>query len=146
MRLLLDTCVVSEVRHPNGNPRVREAIEQRQDDELFLSVLTLGEITKGIRLLDDSRRKRELETWLEGLPRHFADRILPIDDQAAMIWGELTAAAQANGRTVPAIDGLIAATALRHGLTLMTRNVDDFAPTGVRLNNPWAAPGAHDSN
>lgn len=141
MTLLLDTCVISEVRHPQGNPRVREAVKQYPDENLFLSVLTLGELQKGIRLLDEGRRKHELETWLDGLARQFADRILPIDDQVAMIWGELTAAAQANGRTVPAIDGLIAATALRHGLALMTRNVDDFAATGVRLNNPWAAPG-----
>ena len=145
MNVLLDTCVVSEVRHPKGNPRVREALEQHRDEELFLSVLTVGELHKGVALLDEGRRKRGLETWIGGLTRQFADRIMAIDDQVAIIWGEITAAAQANGRTIPAVDGLIASTALRHGLTLMTRNVDDFAATGVRLINPWVAPSVHDS-
>jgi len=145
VNVLLDTCVISEVRHPKGNPRVREALEQHRDEELFLSVLTVGELQKGVALLDEGRRKRDLEAWISGLAHHFADRIVAIDDQVAIIWGEITAAAHANGRVIPAVDGLIAATALRHGLALMTRNVDDFAATGIRLINPWAAPGVHDS-
>ena len=146
MSILLDTCVLSEVRHPQGNPRVRDALGQHRDDELFLSVLTVGELTKAVALLNEGRRKRELEIWVSGLTRGFADQVLPVDDQTAIIWGEITAVAQTNGRIVPAIDGLIAATALRHGLAMMTRNVDDFAATGVRLINPWSAPGVHDSD
>lgn len=145
MRLLLDTCVLSEIRHPRAEPRVRAAVEEHPDGELFVSVLTLGELAKGVALLEPGRRKGELEAWLSGLHAHYSDRILPIDSETALVWGEITAAARANGRTIPAIDGLIAATALRHGLALMTRNVDDFAPTGVRIINPWAAPGVHDA-
>lgn len=145
MSILLDTCVLSEIRHPQGNPAVREALRSRTDDELFVSVLTLGELAKGISLLGDGRRKNELESWLADLGSYYKDRILSVDRQIALIWGEITAAAQANGRAIPAIDGLIAATALRHGLSLMTRNVDDFTPTGVRLLNPWAPPGVHES-
>ena len=146
MSVLLDTCVLFEARHPQGNPRVRDALGQHRDDELFLSVLTVGELTKGMALLDDGRRKHELMTWIDGLTHRFAKQVLPVDDQIAIIWGEITAAAQANGRIIPAVDGLIAATALRHGLALMTRNVDDFAATGIRLINPWGAPGVHDSD
>lgn len=146
MSILLDTCVLSEIRHPQGNRAVREAVRSRSDGELFLSVLTLGELAKGISLLDEGRRKHELESWLADLGSHYADRILAVDRQVALIWGEVAAAAQANGRTIPAIDGLIAATALRHGMSLMTRNTDDFAPMGVRLLNPWAPPGVHESS
>lgn len=145
MRILLDTCVLSEIRHPQGDPRVRAAVGEHADDELFLSVLTLGELAKGIALLEPGRRKSELEAWLSQLHAHYGDRILPIDSETGLIWGEITAAARTNGRTIPAIDGLIAATALRHGLALMTRNVEDFAPTGVRIINPWAPPGVHDA-
>ena len=145
MKILLDTCVVSELRHPQGDPRVRAAVAEQLDDDLFVSVLTVGEIRKGVSLLVESRRRRELESWLTGLVQHFSDRIVPIDDQVATLWGELCAAAQANGRSIPAIDGLIAATALCYGMSLMTRNVDDFAGTGVRLINPWASPAVHDA-
>ena len=145
MKVLLDTCVVSELRQPRCNPSVRAAVAGQADDELFLSVLTLGEIRKGISLLADGRRRRELERWLVGLARHFSDRIVRIDDQVATLWGEICAAAQLNGRGIPAVDGLIAATALCHGMSLMTRNVDDFAATGVRLINPWAGPAVHDA-
>lgn len=145
MRLLLDTCVLSEIRHPRGEPRVRAAVEACADEDLFLSVLTLGELAKGVALLKSGRRKQELEAWLSDLHTHYSDRILPIDSETSLIWGENAAAARANGRTIPAIDGLIAATALRHGMALMTRNVDDFAPTGVRIINPWAPPGVHDA-
>ena len=145
MRVLLDTCVLSEIRHPRGAPGVRTAVQEHAGEELFLSVLTPGELAKGIALLEPGRRKRELEAWLSGLHAHYSDRILPIDSETNLIWGEITAAAQSKSRTIPAIDGLIAATALRHGLALMTRNVDDFAPTGVRIINPWAPPGVHDA-
>lgn len=144
MRVLLDTCVLSEIRHPRGNPAVRDAVLAIRDRDLFLSVVTLGELAKGIALLDPGRRQTQLLAWLDGLEQQFSDRILPIDSDIVRLWGELTAAAQQNGRVVPAIDGLIAATALQHGLRVMTRNVDDFAPAGVRLLNPWAEPRVHD--
>jgi len=88
-------------------------------------------------LLADSVNKRALQTWLQALERHYSDRLLPIDLETSRIWGELAAATQKAGRPVPAIDALIAATATRHGLHVMTRNSADFEPTGVLLLNPW---------
>jgi hypothetical protein len=137
VRVLLDTCVLSELRRPKGHPAVRQALDGLQDENLFVSVISIGEISKGIALLRESQKRRALETWLQTLERYYADRLLPIDLETSRIWGELTAAAQKAGRAVHATDGLIAATALRHGLRLMTRNTADFEPTGVRLLNPW---------
>ena len=137
MKLLLDTCVLSEARRPTPHPGVVRALEEFQDEELYVSVLSIGEIAKGIGLLRESPRKRILEFWLAGLERHYAERIIPIDLEICRIWGELTAAAQRVGRVVPAIDGLIAATALRHNLHVVTRDTADFEPTGVALLNPW---------
>ena len=138
MRVLLDTCVLSELRRPKGNASVRRAVDALADESLFISVVSVGEIVKGIALLRDTQHRRALEAWLQTLERHYADRLLPIDLETSRIWGELTAAAQKAGRTIPATDGLIAATARRHGLHVMTRNTGDFEATGVLLLNPWA--------
>jgi toxin FitB len=138
VRVLLDTCVLSELRKPKADAGVRQSVDEIPDDDLFISVISIGEIAKGIALLNDSRRKRDLQSWLQALERDYADRILPVDLETAHIWGELTAAAQRNGQPVAASNGLIAATTRRHGLHIMTRNVSDFAPTGVMLINPWA--------
>jgi predicted nucleic acid-binding protein len=116
---------------------VRGAIETLNSADLFVSVLSIGEIAKGIALLKEGRKKRALQIWLQTLESHYADRLLPIDLETSRIWGELTAAAQKAGRTVPASDGLIAATARRHGLCVMTNNSADFEPSGVPLLNPW---------
>ena len=142
--MLLDTCVLSEIRHPRGNPAVREAVLAFRDRDLFISVITLGELAKGIALLDPGRRQQALTAWLIGLEQQFSDRILEITSDVVRVWGELTAAAQRNGRVVPATDGLIAATAVHHGLKVMTRNIDDFAPTGAEILNPWVASGVHE--
>ncbi|MBV9295725.1 MAG: type II toxin-antitoxin system VapC family toxin [Acidobacteriaceae bacterium] len=139
MRVLLDTCVLSELRRPHANAEVRRAVEAINSDSLFVSVLSVGEIVKGIALLRDSQRKRALQRWLQELERFYGDRLLPVDAETSHIWGELSAAAQQVGRAVPASDGLIAATARRHGLHVMTRNTDDFEATGVMLINPWRA-------
>ncbi|PYU70686.1 MAG: VapC toxin family PIN domain ribonuclease [Acidobacteria bacterium] len=138
MRVLLDTCVLSELRRQKGDPGVRRAVDALESDDLFVSVLSVGEIAKGIALLKESKNKRNLQAWLQALERHYADRVLPVDLETSHIWGELTAAAQKTGKTVPASDGLIAATARRHGLHVMTRNTEHFGPTGVLLLNPWA--------
>lgn len=137
MRVLLDTCVLSELRRPKGHPGVRRAVDTFESDSLFVSVVSVGEIAKGIALLKESKNKRDLQAWLQALERYYADRIVPIDLETSRTWGELTAAAQKVGRIVPASDGLIAATARRHGLHVMTRNIEHFAPTGVLLLNPW---------
>jgi len=140
VRVLLDTCVLSELRHPKGNPGVRRAVGAFENDSLFVSVVSIGEIAKGIALLKESKNRRELLAWLQPLDRYYADRILPVDLETSHIWGELTGAAQKVGKIVPASDGLIAATARRHGLHVMTRNSEDFAPTGALLLNPWLDP------
>ena len=100
-------------------------------------MISIGEITNGIELLEDGRRKRDLQSWLQILERDYAARILPVDRDTAHIWGELTAAARKRGYTISTSDGLIAATARRHGLHVMTRNLSDFTPTGAMLLNPW---------
>ena len=102
-----------------------------------VSRTTGGVIAKGIALLRESKNKRELQAWLQALGRYYADRVLPVDLETSHTWGELTAAAQRAVKTVFASDGLIAATARRHGLHVMTRNTEDFAPMGVSLLNPW---------
>jgi hypothetical protein len=138
MRALLDTCVLSELRLPRVNPGVREAIEALDTDDLFVSVLSIGEIAKGIALLQEGRRKRALQAWLLTMERLYGGRLLPVDLETSRIWGEITAAAQRIGRQIPSADGLIAATARRHGLHVMTRNTADFEATGALLLNPWA--------
>ena len=137
MRVLLDTCVLSELRRPEGHPGVRQAVDALNEEELFLSVISIGEILKGITLLRKSPKRRAFETWLKTLERDYGDRLLSIDLETSRLWGELTASAQKTGRVLHATDGLIAATALRHGLRVMTRNAADFEPTGVLLLNPW---------
>lgn len=137
MRLLLDTCVISEMRKTDANSSVKKLINETDESDMFISVISLGEIVKGISLLQEGKRKKELLSWIAGLERHFADRILEIDQEIAHIWGEITARAQRSGKTVPACDGLIAAIALRHGLHLVTRNGEDFKPTGVLFIDHW---------
>jgi toxin FitB len=137
VRVLLDTCVLSELRRPRGQPGVRAAVYGLADEDLFVSVLSVGEITQGTELLREGAQRRALEAWLATLEAHYADRLLAIDAEICRVWGEITAAAQKRGRTLHAIDGLIAATAVRHGLHVMTRNTADFAPSGVLLINPW---------
>ena len=137
MRILLDTCVVSEIQRPQGNVAVRQRVEETPNKDLFLSVLTVGELVKGISSLARGRRKDSLERWLRSLEDDYADRILPVDIETTRIWGELTSVSQKRGKIVSVPDGLIAATAIRHGLHVMTRNVCDFQETGAMLINPW---------
>src|SRR5262249_46310148 len=108
---------------------------------LYLSVLTLGEIRKGISMLPRTKRRTQVEDWLEaGLSVRFAGRILAIDAAIANQWGILSGAAQLKGTSLPVIDGLIAATALHHNLTLVTRNTRDVSATNVSTFNPWDQP------
>ena len=139
MRVLLDTCVLSEIRRSRPYSGVIRALEGMTDEDLYISVISIGEISKGIALLGESPRKYALKAWLTTLERHYAERILGIDLEICRLWGEVTAAAQSAGRVVPATDGLIAATALRHNLRVMTRDTADFAPTGALVLNPWRA-------
>ena len=140
MKALLDTCVLSELQKPAGSPAVQSFITLSPADSLYLSVITIGEITKGVALLPDGDRKRLLRAWLIGLSSDFEDRILPLDQDTAEIWGELSASGQQRGRSIPVADGLIAATAIRHGLHVATRNTSHFEATGAMIVNPWLTP------
>jgi toxin FitB len=132
---LIDTNVLSELRRKQPDPKVVAWMQVRPRPSMFLSVLTLGEIRKGIERIEEASRKQALLDWLEiELPHYFVGRLLDIDAQTADRWGRLMASA---GRPLPAIDGLLAATALQHDLTLVTRNTKDFASLGVQLINPW---------
>lgn len=137
MKVLLDTCTVAEVRKPNGSPAVKSAVGEIPEGDLFLSVLTVGEIVKGVALLAAGRKKKSLASWLVALEAQFEDRILGIDAETGRIWGELTARAQKAGVVIPGVDGLIAATALRHGLHVMTRNTKHFEASGALVVDPW---------
>ena len=132
---LLDTNVVSEVRkRQNANLNVLAWFETVEGDKIFLSVLVLGEIRKGVEQArrTDSGRARALERWLKGLEQHYSDRVLPVDTAVADQWGRLSAV-----RPLSIVDGLLAATALVHKMTLVTRNVQHVVHTGVRLLNPF---------
>ncbi len=135
---LLDTNVISELVKPRPQPAVVRWVEETDENLLCLSVLTLGEIRKGVAVLQKSVRRAALEAWLESdLRLRFSKRILPIDEDIADRWGALAGQAQNDGRALPVIDGLLAATAIHHNLTLVTRNTSDIAATGVLLFNPW---------
>jgi predicted nucleic acid-binding protein len=135
---LLDTCVIAELRKPSGHAAVRDAVAQFVPDDLFVSTLTIGEIVKGVALLAEGRKKRELAAWLLAFEQQFGDRILPVDHDAARIWGEVSARVQRKGTPIPVVDALIAATALSRGFHVMTRNTRDFAATGALVIDPWA--------
>jgi predicted nucleic acid-binding protein len=138
MSYLLDTCVISELVAKRPNPRVIQWIDQTDETDLSLSVLTIGEIRKGIERLPDSERKSMLDLWLrEQLLVRFKDRLLPIDARVMLQWGQLTGVLELEGQIMGAIDSLIAATALYGGLTLVTRNEDDFRHTGIPILNLW---------
>jgi predicted nucleic acid-binding protein len=140
MRGLLDTCTLAELRRPDGQARVKAAVAEIPDSNLYVSVLTVGEIAKGIALLAAGKKKRSLTTWLNGLEAGFSDRILGIDAETARTWGELAARAQKAGLVIPAVDGLLAATAVRHGLHVITWNTRHFEASGALVLDPRQRP------
>jgi hypothetical protein len=131
---LLDTNFISETRKIRTNAGVMAFLSAADTAGLFLSVLTLGELRKGV----ESKRRTysvtaaSLDAWVDGIETTFADRVLPVDAAAARLWGELSAR-----RSLPVVDALIAATAITRGLTLVTRNTRDVAATGVPVLDPW---------
>jgi predicted nucleic acid-binding protein len=134
---LLDTNVLSELRRKTPHPGVVAWVSSRPASTLYLSVLTLGELRKGVEGVADASRRLALMDWLEtDLPSFFAGRILAVDAQVSDRWGRLLALA---GRPLPAIDSLLGATASLHGLRMVTRNARDFASLGVEVVNPWEA-------
>ena len=138
MKYLLDTCVISELVAKKTNPKVINWIDSIDPDSAYLSVNTIGEIRKGIEKLPDSRRKTTLHSWLiEELLARFSGRILPIDTEVVLMWGQLIGSLESDGKKMAAIDSLIAATALYNHCSLVTRNETDFKHTGIGIINPW---------
>lgn len=135
MNYLIDTKVLSELRGPQPQPAVLDWFETHPRRTLYLSVLTLGEIRKGIASMPAGARRDALDHWLEQeLPVYFSGRLLALDAATADTWGQLCARVQ---RPLPAIDGLFAATALQHRMGLVTRNTRDFDGLGLEVINPW---------
>lgn len=137
---LLDTNIPSELTRPKSDPQVENWLDNADDDHLFFSVVSLGEIFKGITILPESKRRKQLEQWLdETLRPWFEGRVLPVSEAIAERWGILAGQCQLKGRVLKVADGLIAATALEHDLTVVTRNERDFSDLGVGVLNPWLA-------
>lgn len=138
MNYLLDTCVLSEFTRRKPEEVVIRWVDGIDEDNLFISVITLGEIQRRIERLSESPRKTGLLAWMNtALIERFAGRILPLDAGTLLIWGSLTVRLERLGQPLPVMDSLIAATALQHSLVIATRNLADFAPVGAQLTNPW---------
>ena len=137
MRVLLDTCVVSEIMRATGSQRVKERLAEYPRANTYLSVATVGEMVRGVELLEPGKKREALSVKLLHLEADYGECILPIDVEVARIWGEISVIRQRLGRRLPIIDGLIAATAVRHGLHIVTRNVADFEDMGALVINPW---------
>ena len=138
MAYLLDTNVVSEQTKPQPNIGVLDWLENHSVSETYLSVVTLGEIEQGILLLGNTKRARAYRVWLENLEQEFDGRILEINRLVQKNWAELTCRAIQTGKTVGYADSLIAATALTHNLTVVTRNTSDFQNVTKKFINPWS--------
>jgi predicted nucleic acid-binding protein len=140
MNYILDTNVISELVASEADQRVTAWIDSLDSESVFLSVITIGELKKGIEMLPNSKLKSTLETWLqEDLLVRFRDHILPLDISVLLTWGMLEASMEKQGNPLPAIDSLLAATTAQSGFTLATRNIAHFKPARISLIDPWAA-------
>jgi len=137
MKWLLDTNVISEIRHPQGDQEVKRRISSLPSEALFISAVVYGELVKGVRRLLEGGRKSELLRWLVKFETEYGDRILPFDRETARIWGELVAESETRGLSIGLADGQIAATAIQHNAVLVSRNTRHFDGHEVRLWNPW---------
>jgi tRNA(fMet)-specific endonuclease VapC len=145
LNYLLDTNVISELVARQPNPRVLQWLDGLDPGGVYLSVITIGELRKGIEKLPPSTRREALERWLnDDLLLRFSDRILNLDVGAMLTWGVLMGRLEAAGTPLPAIDSLIAALALHHGCSLVTRNDGDFQRAGIAVINPWHGGKAPD--
>jgi toxin FitB len=141
VKYLLDTNVISELVARQPNPSIVQWIDSLDPGSVYLSVITIGELRKGIEKLPDSKRKQTLRDWLsDDLLHRFSGRILALDTEVMLAWGELIGRLEARGRPVAALDSLIAALALHHRCSLVTRNEDDFSNMGISVINPWTMP------
>lgn len=137
MKYLLDTCVFSELSKPAPNTGVSGFLEETDDQDLWMCVISIGELVKGVQALPPGKRRTGLELWVSNAQESFTGRLLAIDVEVSRLWGELTGRLRRQGIQLGVVDGLIAATAIRHGMHVVTRNVKDFEPTGVLIVNPW---------
>ena len=138
MNYLLDTCVISELTKKNPNPNVVKWISNIEETRLFISVLTIGEIHKGIEKLPKSSKREKLHKWVNtDLKERFSKKTIDFDLRTAVTWGKIQARSELAGQTLPAIDGLIAATGITHDLIVVTRNTQDMKISEVSLLNPW---------
>lgn len=138
MKYLLDTCLISELVKKEPNPSVVAWLDEQDEQKLFLSVLNLGELQKGISKLPESTRKSELQAWIAlDLVERFDGRIIEVDLETALCWGRIQGETEQTGVKLPVMDSLIAATAAAHGLVVVTRNVRDMERCGATVCNPW---------
>jgi len=137
LKYLLDTCVISELIKPSPHKEVIKWIESKPSHSLFLSVITIGEIRKGLSKLPASSKKEKLTNWLNMLINEYNDRILNIDLTVAENWGDLPGKTEKAGTPIPAIDSLIAAITYTNNMTLVTRNENDFTQVNIPIINPW---------
>lgn len=138
MKYLLDTCLISELVKKEPNPAVLAWLDAQDEQTLFLSVLNLGELQKGVNKLSDGAKKDTLDAWLRhDLVERFSNRILAVDQETALCWGRLQGEAERKGQKLPVMDSLIAATAAVHGMLVVTRNTKDLERCGAQVCNPW---------
>lgn len=138
MKYMLDTCVLSEFTRRQPEPRVIDWLNSNSEEDLFISVITIGEVQRGIERLSDSKRKTELIQWMtQGLLRRFDGRIVSIDAETMIIRGSLTTRMESQGKPIGVMDSLIIASAMQYKMIVATRNINDFYPSGVRVINPW---------
>lgn len=138
MNYLLDTCLLSELAKSKPNKKVVDWVLNENETSFYVSVLTFGELHKGVEKLPESKKKEELRVWIEdALKNRFQNRIIGIDLSVAILWGKIQSLAEKEGKPMPAVDSLIAATGIAYDLTVVTRNVTDMEQSGVKLLNPW---------
>ena len=138
MKYLLDTCVISELVAKQPSEKVIDWIDNIEQESVYLSVITIGEICKGIDKLPESKRKVNLQQWLNNeLLIRFRGKIMVVDINVMLVWGELTGRLEKEGKRMPAIDSLIAAIAIHNNCSLVTRNEDDFKNVALSIINPW---------
>lgn len=141
MNYLLDTCLISELIRKEPAANVQRWLDQQDEQNLFLSVLTLGELQKGVSKLPAGSGKDELQSWVEhDLVDRFHGRILVLELETALVWGRLQGESEQAGEKLPVVDALIAATGIAHGMTVVTRNVGDMERCPVKVCNPWDNP------
>jgi toxin FitB len=138
MKYLLDTCVLSEFVKPKPNSGLLKWMSEQSDFDFAISPLTLGELRMGMALLPEGKKRTSLELWLlESLQENYGERILSISDEIGLRWGYLNAQAKQKGKSLPAVDSLLLATADIHQLAIVTRNTADFEGFNVKVVNPW---------